>query len=133
MSFLIPDSFSVLGVFIFIGISLLRLLIMFAVGFIVYRKSRGTKWAYPVKIIGVPFMIFGYVYDVFLNYSVAALLFWDFAKEPTISERFNRYISHDIGWRYRVAKISCRVLSKFDPGHCERLSHHSNFMSIFKR
>ena len=70
--------------------------------------------------IYIPFLLL----DILIQWTLANLLFMDWARERTISERLSRYRTQKQyagDWRYRVATYICtKALNPFDPtkAHC---------------
>jgi hypothetical protein len=61
----------------------------------------------------------GFIVDVLYNWTVAQILFWDFAREATLSQRLTRYIKTDISWRLTIAVWICtHLIEPWDMNHC---------------
>lgn len=62
----------------------------------------------------------GFVVDVVYNWTVGNLVFLDWAREATLSQRMVRYIKSDTGWRSALAVWVCRhLVEPWDQGHCK--------------
>jgi len=72
-----------------------------------------------------PFLLLGYAVDIFCQYTLATLLFWDFPdtwKEWTVTSRLQRYLAGPDSKRKTVANFLCKkMLDPFDPTgqHCK--------------
>jgi hypothetical protein len=98
------------------------LLILYLVLFTMYNRF-GMKW---VKTwFGPPFIVL----DVINNWTSFIVLCLDWAHEPTVTARLNRYIDLYEGtthksplgwWRYGVAVFFRPILNWADPGHIKR-------------
>ena len=74
------------------------------------QSERGGWWRVfnLVRIIGEPF-------DVFCQYTVANLWFWEISfREPTISARIGRLMA-DTGWRGHWARLIAHHLNALAP------------------
>lgn len=95
-----------------------------------YLASMNLIRVYSAEKLPKPTLYFGYVVvgityvaDVWLNYTIATLLFWDFPikvtykAEGTFSYRLGIYKGQGSGWRYRLTKdiIAPMFLDPFDP------------------
>lgn len=73
-------------------------------------------------LTGVAFYLLlpvGFIVDVIYNWTLANIIFWDLAREATLSQRLVRYIKHDNSWRRSVAIWICRrLIEPWDQGHC---------------
>ena len=73
-------------------------------------------------ITGIAFYLLlpiGFIVDVLYNWTLANLIFWDLAREATLSQRLVRYIKHDNSWRCTVAVWVCKhLIEPWDQGHC---------------
>jgi len=105
---LLLESFAV-----YTGVGLLRLYIIFAVGF--ELKLDSNKF-----ISKISRMLF-YMYDVFLNWCISLFL-WDWPEynDETITQRLLRYqIDYaEDHWRSESAVWVCKKLNKHDKNHC---------------
>lgn len=92
-------------------VGMLRLYLIFALGYTL--KSRN-------KILAIPLFIYGFIYDIWLNWCIS-FLFLDTPKvwDETITNRMKRYKSvRDGSYRYLFAIWLCKQLDRFDKGHC---------------
>lgn len=56
------------------------------------------------QVMGLPIVVIGYLLDVFYNVTLCTVLFLELPKEPTISQRLERYIKdNETDWRHRQA------------------------------
>jgi ABC-type uncharacterized transport system fused permease/ATPase subunit len=73
-------------------------------------------------ITGIAFYLLlpvGFIVDVLYNWTLANLIFWDLAREATLSQRLTRYIKHDNTWRSTIAVWVCtHLIEPWDQGHC---------------
>lgn len=98
--------------YIFIGLSFLRLFVVFAV--LMKLKERfGTPL--PIKVL----FAFGVVYDWLVNH-LLTLVFLDFPVgwDELVTGRMKRYKAEKGGWRHDFAVWFCPILNKVDEGHC---------------
>lgn len=128
-----PGEWTINGVIGFVFASVVRMFLIFQWG---YRYAEWTKKQGRVlRAINKPFLYalfgFGFVYDVFLNYTVAVGIWLELPKQrfETITWRLDRYTEYRYApdgsfwtpltvWRFRSAEFICRLLNKVDPGHC---------------
>lgn len=71
-----------------------------------------TAW-----VFAFPLIVIALILDVFLNFTVFAVLTWDFPKkgEWTFSQRLNRLVLSD-NWRGSVARwVAASLLDPYDP------------------
>jgi len=111
MSWLIPE-WSIIGLASYILIGMVRMYLIFVIGFALKKRN-------APKIIIVSIFVFGFIYDIFLNWvlSIPTLDFpnkWD----ETITNRMKRYKETDTGWKYKFSVWMCNKLNKYDPNHC---------------
>ena len=88
-----------------------------------YRAHLNGQLSWPAKILGAPALIVGYVLDVIMQYTVAAIIWreWPARGEHLVTDRMQRYLAIGHGTRYRKAKWLCEhLLDPFDPTgkHC---------------
>lgn len=73
-------------------------------------------------VTGIAFYLLlpiGFIVDVLYNWTLANLIFWDVAREATLSQRLVRYIKKDTSWRYTVSVWVCKhLIEPWDQGHC---------------
>lgn len=97
----------------FIGLTFLRMLVVFAVLMKLKDKFGTPLW---IKVL----FVFGIIYDVFLNH-LLTLVFLDFpvGLDETVTKRMKRYGRlRDGSFKYRFSLWLCPILNKFDEGHC---------------
>lgn len=72
------------------------------------------------KVLGFFPLLYAYLLDVVLNWTLLSVLFMDRARERTITERLHRYqATEPNSKRARVARFVCvHLLNPFDPDHC---------------
>lgn len=100
------------------GFWLLYVLIM---GF--YRAWLAKKLTKVALVLASPALVVGYLVDLLANWTLAALLFWQWPQRPLelVTDRLSRYISTPSGWRTAPALWVCQsLLDYFDPNdrHC---------------
>jgi hypothetical protein len=87
------------------------------------RVYETTSMPRPTLYVGYIVVGITYIADLWLNYTVATLLFWDFPikvtykTEGTFSYRLGIYKGQEKGWRYSLTKdvIAPMFLDPFDP------------------
>ena len=91
-----------------LALSPLILLVMYAIG-VQYKRDGWWLLLMPVYIAGAPL-------DWLLNFTLFALIFWDWPKrgEWTLSKRLPR-LNREHGWRGRFARRVTRLLDALDP------------------
>jgi hypothetical protein len=83
----------------------------------VARVLKDGKVTRPAFFLALPAAIFVFILDVFLNYTILAILTLDFPKkgEYTFSKRLER-LSRQIGWRKSLAVwLAENLLDPYDP------------------
>lgn len=105
-------EWTIYGVVIYIFMGLFRMFLIFVLGFTL--KNKGVS-----KIIQVPIFIYGFLYDIFLNWCLTFLTFdapneWD----ETMTNRMKRYKATDTGWKGKFSFWMCKQLNRHDKGHC---------------
>lgn len=81
------------------------------------RAKQEGKTTVVAWTLAFPLVISAVALDVLLNYTLFALLTWDFPKagEYTFSQRLERLARGD-GWRAKVAKwLAMSLLDPYDP------------------
>jgi hypothetical protein len=86
----------------------LLMLVLYAIGI---QYERGGLWSVCMFIAAI-----GYVFDVFLQYTLAQVYFWEIAPqgEATISARLARLIERK-DWRGDVARRLASTLNRLAP------------------
>lgn len=88
-----------------------------------YRAKLDGRLTWPVKILGAPALLVGYIVDIIAQYTIATIVFrdWPAKGEHLVTDRLQRYMANPGGIRYRKAKWICEhLLDPFDPTgrHC---------------
>ena len=92
-----------------------------------YRAYLSKRLTAVTFAMAAPVLVVGYCLDMFCQYTLASLLFWDwpasFLKERLVTSRLQRYVALGGagGWRTKVAGYICdKLLDPFDPtgNHC---------------
>lgn len=105
--------------YIFLG--LYQFYIFYLAIMTLYRAKLEGTLTPTAKVIGFPILLCGTVFDVFFNFTLFALIFWERPQEWLLTARLQRYIKNNNDWRRRWAKSICRRLLNFaDPSgrHC---------------
>ena len=106
-------EWTMLGVTTYVILGMVRMYLIFVLGF--KLKAKGTS-----KIIVAPLFIYGFIYDIFLNYLITVPTkdlprAWD----ETITNRMKRYKKDEpTSWKGTFSFWMCEKLSKYDKGHC---------------
>jgi hypothetical protein len=80
-------------------------------------KPRWKVLRWEVKIVGALIVVFGFIIDVLLNWTLGWVL--GAPGEATLSQRCAKLRKFDLSWRGDVAEYLCaNWLNPFDPGHC---------------
>lgn len=95
---------------------------LFWLGFVFAMAARAA-WddlAWFVKLLVAPPVLAVVCIDVWTQWTIANVLFWDWAHEVTFTQRLGRYKRGDSRWRKAVATFICRYfLDVFQVGgHC---------------
>lgn len=96
-------------------------LVLFAWAMKYKAKHKAEKGTFKYKLIGST-LILG---DVYLNFTVCLILF-DQLYTPSETSKFGWLVTdrlkwnkkHSKGWRQDLAYVFCRLLNKWDEGHC---------------
>lgn len=92
-----------------------------------YRAHLAKRLNPLTFVMASPVLIVGYALDMFCQYTLACLVFWDrpksFLHERMVTTRLQRYVAEGEvgGWRFKVATYICdKMLDPFDPtgNHC---------------
>jgi len=79
------------------------------------RASDAGQLNRTALVLGAPIVIFGYVLDVVIQFSVGSLLLLDWPEEPTLSEHLHRLAKQPDGWRGTVSRwVLGTLLADFD-------------------
>ena len=89
----------------------------------VYRAHLSGRLSKAGYVLGLPWVITGYLVDILTQFTLATLFFADWPRrgEWLVTDRLQRYVRIRHGWRYRKAKWICdHLLDVFDPSgeHC---------------
>ena len=87
-----------------------------------YRAKLNNQLTSAMKILGFPYLLIGYVFDVVCNLTIACIIFLEFPKEILVTGRLIRHLDSKDGWRYDLSKWICNnLLDPLDPRgkHCE--------------
>lgn|SRR4030066_1348753 len=61
----------------------------------------------------------GFIIDVLYNFTFGSIVFWEWAKEATLSQRMTRHIKGNSSWRKTVATFICKhLVEPWDRNHC---------------
>ncbi len=95
---------------------------MFVLVMGIYRAHLAGRLTKVTTALGLPFVIVGYVVDIFTNIFIATFLFLELPREFLVTTRFKRYNDGTgSNWRKTVATYVCEnLLDVFDPtgDHC---------------
>ena len=88
-----------------------------------YRAHLDKRLIGVTKLLAYPLVIIGFTFDVICQYTIATVLFLDFANngEYLVTSRLQRYVALNNGWRCKLANYICNnLLDVFDPSgnHC---------------
>lgn len=87
-----------------------------------YRAKLNGRLSKAASVLGAPFLILGYLVDIFANLTVATIVFLELPRETLVTSRLTRHLKQGEGWRQRFAKSICSaLLDPFDPRgtHCQ--------------
>jgi len=74
------------------------------------------KLTLAMKVLGYPVLVFGLAIDFLLNVVVGSLLFVEFPREVTLSERLWRHSQESTGYRQTWAEwLRVNLLDAIDP------------------
>lgn len=74
------------------------------------------KLTLAMKVLGYPVLFFGLVIDFMLNAIPGSILFLEFPREYTLSERLWRHSQESTGYKQKVAElIRVNLLDAIDP------------------
>lgn len=110
---------------IYLALTLLFLYVFWALYILVmgvYRAHLSGRMSKAAYVLGVPWVLLGYMVDIIAQYTIATLYFVDLPKkgEHLVTDRLIRY-SAGSGWRKAKADWICtHLLDLFDPrgDHC---------------
>ena len=153
----VPQSFETKALVAFSVITVYRMILLFAVGYKLLYWARDHKdnklIYYPMMVVLYPMFYFGLLYDIFIQFTVATVIFlklprlelvdfvnnlknkeWQAAInniEWTVTERMSTYLKNNDGWRAKQAEFWCRILETFDPNHCGL--KHSPYAALYNK
>lgn len=79
------------------------------------------KLTLAMKILGYPVLFFGLVIDFVLNAIPGSIIFLEFPREYTLSERLWRHSQESTGYKQKVAElIRVNLLDAIDPAGVHR-------------
>jgi len=87
-----------------------------------YRAKLQGRLSKVALVLGAPVYLIGYLLDVFVQITIATVLFWELPKEGLLTGRLTRHIKRGKGWRRDLSKWICfHLLDPFDPHgtHCD--------------
>jgi len=87
----------------------------------IYRAHLSHRLKGLVLVLSLPFVVIGFLMDVFANMTIASLVFLELPRELLVTSRLQRYVAQERGWRCNVANWICNhLLDVFDPSgnHC---------------
>lgn len=74
------------------------------------------KLTLAMKVLGYPVLFLGLAIDLFLNVTLGSLLFVEFPREMTLSERLWRHSQESTGYRQKLALlVRVNLLDAIDP------------------
>lgn len=86
-----------------------------------YRAHLQKRLTRATYVLGLPFLLIGGVVDVFMNLTVASIVFADPPRQWLVTTRLITYVECESGWRFKLANWVCNnLLDVFDPSgnHC---------------
>lgn len=89
--------------------------VLFLATMAVWRAELENKLSKPVYYFAIPAVLVGWLLDTFLNWVVLSLIFWEWPKEHTVSERLRRINESGRGWKRSFAQAFEPLLDPFDP------------------
>ena len=79
------------------------------------------KLTLAMKVLGYPVLFFGLVIDFLLNAIPGSIIFLEFPREMTLSERLWRHSQESTGYKQKVAElIRVNLLDAIDPAGVHR-------------
>ena len=87
-----------------------------------YRAKLQGRLSRVAFVLGFPMYAIGYLLDVFVQMTVASVLFLELPREGLVTGRLTRHIKRGHGWRRDLARWICfHLLDPFDPKgtHCD--------------
>lgn len=80
------------------------------------KRLNGILW-----VLCTPIVLLGYIYDIIHNLSLFTLIFFEFPRQLTVTQRLKRHIKEQT-LRGKLARFVCdKILSPFDftGNHCD--------------
>jgi len=87
-----------------------------------YRAKLQGRLSRVALVLGFPVYAIGYVLDVFVQLTIATVLFVELPREGLVTGRLTRHIKRGYGWRRDLSLWICgHLLDPFDPRgtHCD--------------
>lgn len=87
-----------------------------------YRAKLQGRLSKVALVLGFPVYMLGYLLDVFVQLTIATVLFVELPREGLVTGRLTRHIKRGHGWRRDLSLWICsRLLDPFDPRgtHCD--------------
>ena len=96
--------------------AIFTLWVLFVFAMAIQRARQEGKLKLTLYLMAAPVVLYAACLDVFLNYTVLALLTWDFPRkgEITFSKRLGR-LNDLTNWQGSMARWFASVLDPFDP------------------
>ena len=113
MEYLTYIGYLALFLYIFWG---LYVLVMGLYRAYLHKQLKGLN-----KLLAIPYILIGLLVDVVANIFVASVVFMELPKEWLVTTRLQRYMTHNRGYKKRLATYICdHLLDVFDPtgNHC---------------
>jgi len=87
-----------------------------------YRAKLQGRLSRVALVLGFPVYGIGYLLDIFVQVTIASVLFLELPKEGLVTGRLTRHIKRGHGWRKSLSQWICyHLLDPFDPkgAHCD--------------
>lgn len=87
-----------------------------------YRAYLAKRLTRTTLFLSIPFVAIGFIVNFVSNMILATIVFLEFPKEFLITDRLERYIRSENGWRCSIARWVCHnILDPVDPSgsHCD--------------
>lgn len=86
-----------------------------------YRAHLQKRLSRATYAMGAPFLLIGLAVDLFMNVTVASVVFVQPPRQFLVTARLASHVKEGSGWRYKIANWVCNnLLDVFDPSgnHC---------------
>jgi hypothetical protein len=86
-----------------------------------YRAHLQERLTNVTLVLGLPFIVLGYLMDILANIFIATIVFVELPKEWLVTTRLIRHQNESWGWRAKLSFYICEhLLDVFDPkgNHC---------------